>query len=163
MAGKPRYRGVIPDGQAYCTRCNTCLPVTDFAAKRDKSNGFDSWCRSCHVAYQRLRRASTPGGLRDAYLRETFGITRIQYVAMLAKQNGCCAICRSGVASKSDRLVNFSVDYDRACCPGKRCCGRCVRGLLCNTCNRGLRQFNGDRRNLRRAIAYLNRWPTRLK
>jgi hypothetical protein len=163
MAGKPRYRGVVPDGQVYCTRCNVCLPITDFASDRRKSNGLDSWCRSCHTANMRLRRASTPGGWSDTYLREIFGITQIQYVAMLAKQDGCCAICRSTVAWKSERLVNFSVDHDRACCPGKRSCGQCVRGLLCNACNRGLRQFKDDAEALRRAIAYLDRQPRRLK
>ena len=101
--------------------------------------------------------------MTDAYLRESFGITLIQYDAMLAEQNGCCAICGSGVAWKSDRLVKFSVDHDRACCPGKRSCGQCVRGLLCNACNRGLGQFNDDPITLRRAIAYLNGQPTRLK
>jgi hypothetical protein len=117
MAGKPKYRGVIPDGQAYCTRCHGCLPVADFPSEPRKSNGLDSWCRSCHTANMRLRRASTPGGCSDTYLREIFGIIHIQYVAMLAKQDGRCAICRSTVAWKSERLVNFSVDHDRACCP----------------------------------------------
>ena len=162
MAGKPNYRGVVPDGQAYCTRCNACLPVADFRSDRRKSNGLDSWCRSCRAANQRLRRASTPGGWSDTYLREIFGITRIQYVALLAKQKGCCAICGTGVAWRSDRLVNFSVDHDRACCPGRRACGQCVRGLLCNACNRGLGQFSEDVETLRRAVAYLNRQPARL-
>jgi hypothetical protein len=27
------------------------------------------------------------------------------------------------------------IDHDHACCPGKRSCGRCLRGLLHRTCN----------------------------
>lgn len=57
--------------------------------------------------------------------------------------------------SETARLQNFVVDHDHTCCPGKRSCGRCVRGLLCNRCNRALGQFGDDIETLRRAVAYL--------
>lgn len=27
------------------------------------------------------------------------------------------------------------VDHDHKCCPGRKSCGRCIRGLLCDSCN----------------------------
>lgn len=48
---------------------------------------------------------------------------------MLAEQGGRCAICREAFG------LSFAVDHDHACCPGKRSCGACVRGLLCVACN----------------------------
>lgn len=48
-----------------------------------------------------------------------YGITKEQYLVMLTKQNGCCAIC-----GKGKPLV---VDHDHKT--------KAVRGLLCKQCN----------------------------
>lgn len=73
---------------------------------------------------------------RERGLRE-YGLTVDDYLIPLDAQGGGCAIC--GI--QADRLC---VDHDHACCPKTlRCCGKCVRGLLCANCNNGLGRF-GD-------------------
>jgi len=52
------------------------------------------------------------------------------------------------------RLV---VDHDHECCPDEKSCGKCVRGLLCNWCNRMIGMARDDPQRLRSAIAYLKR------
>lgn len=64
-------------------------------------------------------------------IRYYYGLTPEQFDAMLEAQGGGCAIC-----GHSDR--SLEVDHDHTCCPGKKTCGKCVRGILCRRCNRGL-------------------------
>lgn len=72
--------------------------------------------------------------------------------AMLSEQGGVCAICRQPPAD-GQRLC---VDHDHTCCPGQRSCGRCVRGLICQNCNKML-GFAGDSVvTLRAAVGYLS-------
>jgi hypothetical protein len=54
-------------------------------------------------------------------------ITESQYMTMLFNQNGLCPCGRE--------LETAHIDHDHKCCSGKRSCGQCVRGLLCNRCN----------------------------
>ncbi|WP_409469557.1 endonuclease domain-containing protein [Streptomyces sp. HC307] len=50
---------------------------------------------------------------------------------LLQFQQGKYAVC--GVANSGQRAMD--IDHDHACCPGRRSCGGCVRGLLCSNCN----------------------------
>lgn len=79
-------------------------------------------------------------------LRHKFGLSRDEYEAMLADQDGRCAICLTG---DPGRYPNWHVDHDHAT-------GR-VRGLLCGPCNRGLGHFQDNIDSLQRAISYLTR------
>jgi hypothetical protein len=48
------------------------------------------------------------------------------------------------------------VDHQHSCCPGKsNSCGRCVRGLLCISCNSAIGMFDENVEVLRRAAAYV--------
>jgi hypothetical protein len=84
-------------------------------------------------------------------LKSIFNMTIEQYEEMLRLQGGKCAICRE-VDSGGKRLA---VDHDRACCPGRKSCGSCIRGLLCNKCNQGIGYFDDDPDRILAAIRYL--------
>ena len=78
----------------------------------------------------------TPAGkllAHKKHLRRRYGLTLGQYDALLLAQHGQCAICASTVAGKNGQ--KFAVDHDHKCCPGPQSCGRCIRGLLCRSCN----------------------------
>ena len=74
-----------------------------------------------------------------------YGITLEQYEAMLAAQNGCCAICRTSPTEKRQ----LHVDHCHAT-------GR-VRALLCSPCNTQLGSFEKLRDQ---ATAYLAKYGT---
>ena len=77
-------------------------------------------------------------------LRLKYGLTIEQYNGIFEKQGGACAIC--GLSPDTRAL-----DIDHHHGTGE------VRGLLCNTCNRGLGLFKDDVAVLRSAVAYLER------
>ena len=154
-----------------CPKCGQFKPGEEFGRNRSRLDGLSWACRECSRAMEaedrrrnperaeknRARLAAMYAGDHDRYLNYSytsrFGITLAEYEALLQKQGGRCAIC--GTKPNGERLA---VDHDHACCPGKRSCGKCVRGLLCGHCNRGLGHFNDREALLARALAYLSRW-----
>lgn len=73
--------------------------------------------------------------LRARVLWLRYRMTPERWDEMLIAQNGRCAICAA--PEPPDRRL--AVDHDHACCPHpKRSCGKCIRGLLCTSCNNRL-------------------------
>lgn len=98
------------------------------------------------------RRKRTRATSRDVRLLEAYGITLGEYAALLALQDGRCAIC------KGVRPYNLDVDHDHKL----GSCRAAVRGLLCKACNRRLLPAaKDDILNLYSAIDYLNDPPAR--
>jgi len=94
---------------------------------------------------------------RNSNLKKNYpGFTHDKYVALLTSQGGHCAICPAtepgGSANK-----HFHIDHDHSCCPGKKTCGKCIRGLLCSRCNTAIGLLDDDPVRLTSAINYLNR------
>jgi hypothetical protein len=112
------------------------------AAHREKRN-----------AESRAYRAADPQRMRHLTLRWKYGVDAQTFARLFAAQKGRCAICDATLAD--DRGTN--VDHDHACCRSKPTCGKCVRGLLCFSCNRGLGFFRDSTALLSAAIAYLKR------
>lgn len=82
-----------------------------------------------------------------------YNLTPEKYNAILTLQNNCCAICKTTIPGGPGR---FSVDHDHTCCPeNKRSCGKCIRGLLCQSCNNGLGRFKDDPKLLHLAAQYI--------
>jgi len=74
---------------------------------------------------------------RRSNLLNRYGITIEQYEALRIFQHHRCASCGR---PESDFKRALHVDHDHKCCPYVRgrtlkACGRCVRGLLCTSCN----------------------------
>ena len=66
------------------------------------------------------------------YRLRNFGLTPERFGEMLEAQGYACAMCREPFEAGH----RIAIDHDHACCPAsKRSCGRCVRALLCLTCN----------------------------
>lgn len=113
--------------------------------------------REYHRKKQAAYRAANPearrGTVRKSEILAKYGLTVQQYDEMLASQNGVCAICERPPGKK-----RLCVDHDHLCCPGIKSCGKCVRGLLCDRCNRGIGLFGDSPQALKKAIRYLKKW-----
>lgn len=125
--------------------------IADCSEERAKGS---SKCKNHRNEYMReyMRNRMDKEGRRNEYLLRQHKITSDQYESMLASQNGQCAIC----GTEPPKGAHLHVDHDHSCCSGKRSCGRCIRGLLCDPCNTGLARFRDNRDNLLKAVAYLD-------
>lgn len=88
--------------------------------------------------------AKNPEKMRMSHLYNTFGITWDDYLVIMEKQNGECAICGKN-CKENGRLL--CVDHDHRT--------GVIRGLLCTKCNSGLGFLKDDIGILQRAISYL--------
>lgn len=111
--------------------------------------------KQCQACYH-TKNSRSPEYMRDYHLRTKYGITQEDFQSLLDAQNGECAICST---SEPECNQQFQVDHDHGCCPGKKTCGKCIRGLLCCRCNQvlGLMYDNVDL--LLKAVDYLNAIP----
>ncbi len=132
-----------------CNRCATEKPYADFCKAAASPDGYAWECRVCNRARHTARIEADPTYVRRRHLRVRYGLSLEAYDSLLAEQGGRCAIC--GTAPEGVLYV----DHDHECCPGIKTCGECIRGLLCDACNRGLGYFRDNHERLQSAINYL--------
>ena len=90
------------------------------------------------------------------YRIASYGLTQEQFGRLLDAQQHACGMCHQPF--EGGQLIH--VDHDHACCSRKnRSCGKCIRGLLCHTCNVALGHIE---RRYAMARAYLDSPPLRL-
>ncbi len=80
-----------------------------------------------------------------------YGITKEAFDEKMVSQGRKCAIC-------SKLLVRPSLDHGHNCCPGKRSCGKCIRGILCQGCNTIIGLAQDSVEVLGNAIHYLKQY-----
>jgi len=108
-------------------------------------------CKHC-VTDKNKRRAPL---LRISHLKRNFHWTLEQHDAMLLTQGGGCKVCDT---KEPGGMGAFHIDHDHNCCPGKKCCGKCIRGLLCRRCNDTLGKVADSIELLKKMIAYLEQF-----
>lgn len=171
----------VRNGLILCVRCEKWKNPDKFQLAPRMKRGRHSWCRRCqremtakryealppeqrekektrrltvNAASARRRRKEDPGRERAYGLKYRYGITIDKFNETLRKQQGLCAM---GCGSSATHT-----DHDHSCCPGKKGCGRCFRGILCHPCNIMLGLARDDKDRLAAGIAYLETWE-RLK
>ena len=97
--------------------------------------------RKCQTCLKANRSAAT----HARRVLTTYGLTTEQYEALLAHQDGACAICCGS------RRYRLNVDHDHST--------GLVRGLLCRRCNKLLRDVRDNALVLGAAARFLQRPP----
>jgi hypothetical protein len=151
-----------------CIDCKTEKPLEAFSKDKHTSDGLRSRCRACASVKWKAEYNSRPEfwreksrkwgkdnpekkkkAVRDASRKISYGITGPEFEALLAKQEGKCAICCLPV--KEGRGAGCAhVDHDHK--TGK------VRGILCHGCNTGLGCFKDSPVLLLSAADYLRKF-----
>lgn len=99
----------------------------------------------------------------EAMRKYRYGISSNEYEAMLEKQHGLCAICQKPPEQVvgHPRGRRLFIDHNHKCCSLssstgiKKSCGKCIRGLLCSSCNYILGIIKDDEQIIDRAKLYL--------
>lgn len=91
---------------------------------------------------------------RNATLKHTYNIDNIKYNEMLKAQGEKCYSCDR---HQSEFEEVFQVDHNHSCCPGSKSCGKCIRGLLCGSCNLILGLCKDNSEVLKKLINYLEK------
>lgn len=112
--------------------------------------------RSIHEnKYGQCRECSRVAG-KDRRLQAKYKLTEQELDRMIQAQDGRCALCRNVLDIESHNGV--CIDHDHSCYPGQYTCGKCVRGVLCDACNKGLGSFKDSLELLDLAKRYLTTW-----
>lgn len=155
-----------------CGRCQRELPLAAFGKNRSRPDDLQDRCIECRstahaermtdpakrqehnmqglASYHGLDEEGKAGRWSRGYERRA-GVRREERAAVLAAQGGRCAICRKEITDDSDSML----DHNHRCCPTKKMCGLCLRGVLCKRCNWGLGMLGDDPVILRAAADYV--------
>ena len=149
----------MKDSMKTCRECQEELPLSDFYTGSSGKPVLD--CKSCYnrksVDRHRADRAKNPEKWKKRWasrrrdprkvksyqLMSKFCFDINTYDKILEMQGGGCAIC--GIEPEEGRYLDVDHDHetDR------------VRGLLCNSCNKGLGMFSDSQERLVKAAGYL--------
>lgn len=128
------------EGRKQCSECEQWKPESAFGPMGKSGDGLRAYCREC---------------ARSVTMRQKYGISLIEFDMHFAAQGYACAICESTDPKGRDW---WCVDHDHACCPTATTCGKCIRGIVCDSCNVGLARFDDSVEQLRSAAEYLERF-----
>ena len=121
----------------------------DNPEKRAKiSKRYKEKVRSRDCIKRNLDRKMFPDKDKNQRLKNKYSITLDEFNNKVEKQNHVCAICKTHMSKPC-------VDHDHKCCSqNKRSCGKCIRGILCDACNRLLGDAKDSIECLQNAIKY---------
>lgn len=128
-----------------CKTCGETKPVGDFFKNPTGVHGVRGTCKVC--------RTSNKKNIKRQNIKNKYGITLDDFIAMYEQQDGRCAICDKEVEVYTTRdKVNEAANIDHCHVTGQ------VRAILCNHCNTGLGKFLDSPELLLKAAAYLTKY-----
>jgi hypothetical protein len=132
-------------------------PCKDCGSTTRKTPHPGPRCVTCHRAIVKVRRLAA----QQKRVLQVYGITAEEYDRIYEVHGGRCAICRRATGARK----RLSVDHDHAQAvldghDADKGCPRCVRGLLCSTCNKTHGHLRDDPEAWDRGAEYLRNWPS---
>lgn len=129
------YRAAKLQGLQWCNKCEKALEPQAF---HPSTRGvFGQYCIECKKEMNAKRKTAAQFRLH--------GLKPSERTALIAQQNGKCAVCEIELGLLKPSLVH--VDHDHRT-------GR-VRGVICARCNVGMGYFSDDPQVLLRMVDYL--------
>lgn len=139
-----------------CYKCKTVKPHSEFYKSKNRSDGLNSRCKPCQIAYNKSRYDKDPESFKLKRIKSRYNIDAETYYEMT--KNGC-EVCGS------HKLLH--IDHDHSCCGYKNgskdtlTCGECIRGVLCKDCNTAEGLLHGDVEIMKSLIKYMEKFNAR--
>src|SRR5690554_1177100 len=114
-----------------CVKCGATRELDEFGRPARNKDGRESRCLPCTRAERNASYARHRKSVRAYQIAYKYGSTAEGVDALFESQAGCCAICKVGITLEVGNQ-NASAHVDHCHATGR------VRGLLCNSCNRGI-------------------------
>lgn len=151
-----RRRGLRADARKSLT-CKECGEVgLPEASGSGRIYEYHPECRApARRRQQRAKYAEDPKPFKWRLRAGNMGITVAELEALYVEFDSTCGVCGVRECDLTDKYGTLVIDHDHNCCPGKGACGSCVRGLLCQRCNKLL--ILADAVTLAAIEAYLER------
>lgn len=128
-------------GFKKCSKCKEDKSIDCFRNDKNSITGLTARCIGC----LQEKRTENKSKKRDYLYKKQYGISLIDYEKMYNELGGKCQICQI-----HHNMLYVDHNHDT----GK------VRGLLCNTCNRGIGLLKDDIQVFKNAIKYLENQNT---
>ena len=147
-----------------CSSCKIEKSLGHFNNNKSARDGKQWQCKECHKKNWNHRKYSEAGKQyyqnnkeksAERQRRRLYNLNQEEYNEILKAQNYGCAICGYNPKEKEKSL---GVDHDHSCCPGKKSCGKCIRGLLCDNHNKTLGLIKEDISTLHKMEDYLRKY-----
>jgi len=151
------------DGETkICYRCGNDKPLSSFREDNRYPQGYRHVCKECTSTDQnkkrrqrwrtdRLYRNRSNENRISTHLMVQYGVTLVEYNALLLEQKGVCAIC-----GNEQKLTYGRHKKGRLCIDHNHSTG-IIRGLLCHNCNAAIGLMKENIEILQNAINYLNK------
>jgi hypothetical protein len=159
-----------------CSKCKTPQLESEFTKAKENMDGLSGVCKTCRgkrrrekypqerdklIQKQKDKRKSNPVLFRGYDMKKRFGITWEQFDIMFAAQGNKCAGC--GATESGEKSGSWHIDHDHTCCPlpKRKTCGKCIRGILCRSCNLAIGNARDSVDRLRGLANYLESYASR--
>ncbi len=140
------YKFGSPTPTFVCKRCKI-----EYTFKGKRFGDSNIYCPECYFIFKKFAaRYRSEGTGSGGFGRH--GLSVWDYYDLWKSQEGKCAICSflPNPADKSRFKRTLHIDHDHSCCNDERnvSCGKCIRGLLCRSCNVMLGHYERHEGNL---------------
>jgi hypothetical protein len=141
-------------------RCSDCGIVKGFQQFNLAKGKPRATCRACQSKAYKAYATANPGQYkalkRASKYRSRFNLSIDEVERIFATARYACEAC----GTRKDELalgIRLVLDHDHSCCPTEFTCGKCIRGVLCTSCNMALGAVRDDPDRLTAIVDYMHR------
>lgn len=93
-------------------------------------------------------------------IKTQYNITLPEKQKLYNRQNNKCLFF--DFCGNAPNLLSVNIDHDHKCCPNIKSCGKCIRGLLCTSCNTFLGKIERHPGLIKSMLIYIKKYVTKV-